>query len=68
MAPVFAAKQLLLYNQTVCWYPLLAANLVKSARISPLKSYSTLVANAQRKAVVQPLALAKIAAVSVWNW
>ncbi|XP_017031486.1 succinate dehydrogenase [ubiquinone] cytochrome b small subunit, mitochondrial [Drosophila kikkawai] len=39
-----------------------AANLVKSARITPLKSYSTLVANAQRRAVVQPLALAKIAA------
>ncbi|XP_017134053.1 succinate dehydrogenase [ubiquinone] cytochrome b small subunit, mitochondrial [Drosophila elegans] len=39
-----------------------AVNLVKSARITPLKSYSTLVANAQRRAVVQPLSLAKIAA------
>ncbi|KAH8326713.1 hypothetical protein KR067_012172 [Drosophila pandora] len=37
-----------------------AANLVKSARITPLKAYSSLVANAQRQ--VKPLVVAKAAA------
>ncbi|EDW83262.1 uncharacterized protein Dwil_GK22767 [Drosophila willistoni] len=36
-----------------------AANLVKSARITPLNAYSTIVANSQRQALVKPLALAK---------
>ncbi|KAH8381830.1 hypothetical protein KR009_000461 [Drosophila setifemur] len=36
-----------------------AANLLKSARIAPLKSYSTLVANVQRRALVKPLTVAK---------
>ncbi|EDW24678.1 GL24273 [Drosophila persimilis] len=38
-----------------------AANLVKSARITPLKAYSTIVANAQRQ-TLKPLALTKMVA------
>ncbi|XP_034487054.1 succinate dehydrogenase [ubiquinone] cytochrome b small subunit, mitochondrial isoform X2 [Drosophila innubila] len=34
-----------------------AVSLIKSARITPLKAYSTVVANAQRQALAKPLAL-----------
>ncbi|KAH8418081.1 hypothetical protein KR222_011565, partial [Zaprionus bogoriensis] len=45
-----------------------AANLVKSMRLTPLKAYSTVVANAQRQALAKPLALApKIAPVTMRN-
>ncbi|EDV94985.1 succinate dehydrogenase [ubiquinone] cytochrome b small subunit, mitochondrial [Drosophila grimshawi] len=36
-----------------------AANLVKSVRLTPLKAYSTIVANTQRQALAKPLALTK---------
>ncbi|XP_017873710.1 PREDICTED: succinate dehydrogenase [ubiquinone] cytochrome b small subunit, mitochondrial [Drosophila arizonae] len=36
-----------------------AATLIKSVRVSPLKAYSTIVANTQRQVGIKPLALAK---------
>ncbi|EDW68335.1 succinate dehydrogenase [ubiquinone] cytochrome b small subunit, mitochondrial isoform X1 [Drosophila virilis] len=36
-----------------------AASLIKSVRLSPLKAYSTIVANTQRQALTKPIVLAK---------
>ncbi|XP_017845276.1 succinate dehydrogenase [ubiquinone] cytochrome b small subunit, mitochondrial [Drosophila busckii] len=45
-----------------------AANLVKSSRLTPLKAYSTIVANTERQVLAKPLALVKnVAPVVVRN-